>query len=1033
MVPMRPLVGYELCPDRDEIRQVVLDARLNSKYSAPTQLKVVNPALYVEDEASETDSTQEGGLCTLSMAGLTQSLEETNSCSQSDLGYMPKDPRQTTGNILPDVYARPSQDLSTDMGAATLPYDQLLPGISDEPSQDPAMDSHGGAIQSRTRSPTRRSHATTAPMSSSMRSSAQRPPSMFNNDRDAPTQLLVDMPTQPLFDSDAATQLVPSALLLQDSEAPTQPIHIHAHTANQSYDRDAPTQLVNNPLTQLLVDPDAPTQVISNSVLADVVVATQSTVQNDPSQRDDRSQTHSYSRDAPTLAYDPNEPTQLADTSHQSLPFDPDAPTQFLEVNLTSRSGDSSLSSVLGPPSFEKNVNAVDVIEATQPLAIQGSSLDSVQDGPLSANIEVPDSLPDIIHSTQPTQTKEPASTPSNPHSRQGSTEPVSPEPSQVFMTAVTQRRLSQRHVDAFRIPSTPIDDINQTESSPPPGSTTGHMGDDISEGTDLRESEEHDIVESTQMPEYLMHLDHPQEEDTPRESSVDSIMGSRRSNSSRAASPKHSLENDSGDENPQKPSKHVKRETTEEPSSSLLTRAPGRGSLQRRATMDLDTHKVLLSAPQWTESEKKHLSDVVVRLGGSITDDIKKGSILILDSSLRTAKFMCAIVRGITIVSVGWIKASETLGRFAPWEDHIFHDEAMEKNFDFDLQETCRRAQENRENRIELFDGDTFYFITVASKSKDSIPEGFLTRQYVRANLVPMVEVCGGKVVQKLPKQQSPEGNRHHMFIVGPDGYCEEAQDFIQNGFTVVRKEFILSTILKQTVDFKPHLIPKSSGPDEEAPDTEMRDEIDDFDESDDSDAAPGTKGSSKLTRGSISTSKSSGGKEPQRSSRSSRAGSTVSNQTAAEDSEASSSYAVASPALKTGRSRTTSSSSVSKTKASTATATVGSATPSLRRSQSTKGSTIAKGRSRSKSFTVDAMDESDTPDAETGVGSSSRTTTTARGKGSLTKSTSTVHQQQPQQATSKPKRSTSTVSGTTGKGSSAGASTSKRKTSRH
>ena len=82
--------------------------------------------------------------------------------------------------------------------------------------------------------------------------------------------------------------------------------------------------------------------------------------------------------------------------------------------------------------------------------------------------------------------------------------------------------------------------------------------------------------------------------------------------------------------------------------------------------------------------------------------------------------------------------------------EDFVFSDAVMEEKYGFNLEESCKIAKENQSHGIGLFNGDVFYFITQTcppSKIKDFFQDGFMTKQYVTGNLVPMINVCGGKV----------------------------------------------------------------------------------------------------------------------------------------------------------------------------------------------------------------------------------------------------------------------------------------------
>ncbi|KAG0256675.1 Mediator of DNA damage checkpoint protein 1 [Mortierella polycephala] len=298
--------------------------------------------------------------------------------------------------------------------------------------------------------------------------------------------------------------------------------------------------------------------------------------------------------------------------------------------------------------------------------------------------------------------------------------------------------------------------------------------------------------------------------------------QSSRTSYRSKGGSSKHGMESDSGVESSSKPSKLIKTESVDE-SLSLSMRGRQTSVPRMYSTRsDLDQGKlgVLISAPGLSREEKNNLIHMLKDFRAEHKeDDYKDAAVLVFASSSRTWKLMCAIVLGLPIVTLDWLKQSSAQGKRLPFSDYVFHDPVMEENYNFKLADSCQLAQTNRDRNLKLFKDYTFYFVTETSKtqkkSQDLINKGFITSTMVTETLTPMVEVCGGKVVRTKPKD-SDKGNR--TIVIGPDAPCVKTQKLVEKGFHVMKREFILSTILKQHLDFsKQHMIFLETSTDDE------------------------------------------------------------------------------------------------------------------------------------------------------------------------------------------------------------------------
>ena len=508
--------------------------------------------------------------------------------------------------ILPlELTAQIQQDLFPDECAPTLPYESVI--SSPEPNQD----EHTTPRAERWLAPT--SPDVTAPRND------------FWELDPSSTPLRHDMPTQ-IFDRNAATQVVVnSSIEIYDRNAPTQAI---ASISAEIVDRSAPTQVIQRQ-TQPILDQDTPTQLASSTISTQVVQQTQLVMDiQSISQRDTEALSQVVGATQPSdmenfkapsdtsNRYDADAPTLPIITSQSSQHLDPDAPTQLLDIKRPTLILESSLPSTSGL-SVDQIATAVDRIETRQVLAPQGSSLEPSEDNPLSGSIQVPDSLPDVENSTQPLPTEKSDLTSSAPHSRRGSIDRNSQDPSLVYFLSGSERLQQQEQQQPqlqqlqqhFRIPSTPIDIINQRQTQPQSRSVMDEFmdgGTDSGGDGDMKSDHDLDVIEATQISLPSSQIDQESSRKS-RDLSEDIDMGSNYSVSSRAESPKHELGVDSGKEDTQKPIKQIKREKTDLSIGSVSGgRTPSR-TLQRRLTMDMDMNKaaVLFSAPKLEENDK--------------------------------------------------------------------------------------------------------------------------------------------------------------------------------------------------------------------------------------------------------------------------------------------------------------------------------------------------------------------------------------------------------------------------------------------
>lgn len=77
--------------------------------------------------------------------------------------------------------------------------------------------------------------------------------------------------------------------------------------------------------------------------------------------------------------------------------------------------------------------------------------------------------------------------------------------------------------------------------------------------------------------------------------------------------------------------------------------------------------------------------------------EDPANCTVLVTDKVRRTYKFLCALAKGIPIVTIDWLRDSETAARFLEWENYILKDPATEAKFSFRLRKSLDKAKEKR------------------------------------------------------------------------------------------------------------------------------------------------------------------------------------------------------------------------------------------------------------------------------------------------------------------------------------------------
>ncbi|XP_030641459.1 mediator of DNA damage checkpoint protein 1 [Chanos chanos] len=240
-------------------------------------------------------------------------------------------------------------------------------------------------------------------------------------------------------------------------------------------------------------------------------------------------------------------------------------------------------------------------------------------------------------------------------------------------------------------------------------------------------------------------------------------------------------------------PKEQTEREREDTASSTVLQDSERScGSRKRAASVDLSpaqrtprrtvsslTVKVLFTGVVDEEGE-----GLVGRLGGCKAKDVYDMTHLVTDKVRRTVKFLCAVARGVPVVTTKWLEKCGESECFLPPEGFLVKDSEQEKKFKFSLQEALQTARTQ-----PLLRG---YEIHVTRSVK---PEPSQMKDII---------VCSG--ARYLPKMPSVHKAQTVVVSCVEDaGLCAQA---VSLSLPVVSAEFLLIGILQQKVDLVSHAL---------------------------------------------------------------------------------------------------------------------------------------------------------------------------------------------------------------------------------
>ncbi|OCT67923.1 mediator of DNA damage checkpoint protein 1 isoform X2 [Xenopus laevis] len=174
---------------------------------------------------------------------------------------------------------------------------------------------------------------------------------------------------------------------------------------------------------------------------------------------------------------------------------------------------------------------------------------------------------------------------------------------------------------------------------------------------------------------------------------------------------------------------------------------------------------------------------ETIRNLGGEVAESIFDCTHLVTDRIRRTVKFLCALARGIPIVTLDWLDKCKKSKCFLSPAQFLVKDKEQEKNFNFVLSESLQKAKKK-----PLFQG---YEIHVTPNVKPE-PE----------HMKDIIQCSGATFLAKMPKVY-----KEKYIIVS----CKEDSSrykSVPSRIPVTSAEFILTGILRQEINPQSYLL---------------------------------------------------------------------------------------------------------------------------------------------------------------------------------------------------------------------------------
>ncbi|XP_041081693.1 mediator of DNA damage checkpoint protein 1 isoform X2 [Polyodon spathula] len=173
---------------------------------------------------------------------------------------------------------------------------------------------------------------------------------------------------------------------------------------------------------------------------------------------------------------------------------------------------------------------------------------------------------------------------------------------------------------------------------------------------------------------------------------------------------------------------------------------------------------------------------EVIERLGGEMAESGHDCTHLITDRVRRTVKFLCAVARGIPVVTPEWLEKCGKNGCFLSPNAFLVKDVEQEKNFSFSLADSLIKAR-----RKPLLEG---YEVHVTPNVK---PEP--------AQMKEIIQCSGASYLPKMPKVY-----KDRTVVISCVEDAAKCKSALGASIPVVNAEFLLTGILQQSAELERH-----------------------------------------------------------------------------------------------------------------------------------------------------------------------------------------------------------------------------------
>ncbi|KAM9510437.1 LOW QUALITY PROTEIN: mediator of DNA damage checkpoint protein 1 [Guaruba guarouba] len=175
--------------------------------------------------------------------------------------------------------------------------------------------------------------------------------------------------------------------------------------------------------------------------------------------------------------------------------------------------------------------------------------------------------------------------------------------------------------------------------------------------------------------------------------------------------------------------------------------------------------------------------------LGGSVATSVFDCTHLVTDRVRRTVKFLCAVARGIPVVTPEWLHKSATSGRVLATGPFLVQDRQQERHFGFNLAQALQRA------RHPLLQG---YEIHVTPSVRPE-PE----------HMKDIITCSGGTFLPTMPSTYRP---RRVVVSCPADSWCWAPA--LSSRLPLASPELLLTGLLRQRLQLQPFLLPPPTDP---------------------------------------------------------------------------------------------------------------------------------------------------------------------------------------------------------------------------